>query len=180
VTFVLTDIEGSTRMFRQLGPAYRPLLEKHNDLLRAVWARHGGVEVKTVGDSFVVAFAVAAEALAAAMAAQRAITSHQWPESAALKIDVYLAFSFILAARMAQDSAQPEAAVELHSAADVILERISFTLMPDDRELSDEMLASARGAVGEDRARELENQGRALPLDQAVEMADRVFAQIMT
>ena len=45
-------------MFRQLGPAYRPLLEKHNELLRAVWARHGGVEVKTVGDSFVVAFAV--------------------------------------------------------------------------------------------------------------------------
>ena len=41
VTFVLTDIEGSTRMFRQLGPAYRPLLEKHNELLRAVWARHG-------------------------------------------------------------------------------------------------------------------------------------------
>ena len=63
--------------------------------------------------------------------------------SAELKIDVYLAFSFILAARMAQDSAQPEAAVELHSAADVILERISFTLMPDDRELSDEMLAAA-------------------------------------
>ncbi len=73
-------------MFRQLGPAYRPLLEKHNELLRAVWARHGGVEVKTVGDSFVVAFAVAAEALAAAVAAQRAITSHRWPESAALRV----------------------------------------------------------------------------------------------
>ena len=88
VTFVLTDIEGSTRMFRQLGPAYRPLLEKHNELLRAVWARHGGVEVKTVGDSFVVAFAVAAEALAAAVAAQRAITSHRWPESAVLRVRV--------------------------------------------------------------------------------------------
>ena len=75
-------------MFRQLGPAYRPLLEKHNELLRAVWARHGGVEVKTVGDSFVVAFAVAAEALAAAVAAQRAITSHRWPESAALRVRV--------------------------------------------------------------------------------------------
>ena len=93
--------------------------------------------------------------------------------SAELKIDVYLAFSFILAARMAQDRAQPEAAVELHSAADVILERIGFTLMPDDRQLSDEMLAAARGAVGGARARELETQGRALPLDQAVEMADR-------
>ena len=99
--------------------------------------------------------------------------------SAELKIDVYLAFSFILAARMAQDRAQPEAAVELHSAADVILERIGFTLMPDDRQLSDEMLAAARGAVGGARARELETQGRALPLDQAVEMADGVFAQIM-
>jgi len=79
---------------------------------------------------------------------------------------------------MAQDSGESEEAVELHSAADVILERISFTLMPDDRQLSDEMLAAARGAVGEQRARDLEAQGRALPLDQAVEMADRVFAQI--
>ena len=72
--------------------------------------------------------------------------------SAELKIDVYLAFSFILAARMAQDRAQPEAAVELHSAADVILERIGFTLMPDDRQLSDEMLVAARTALGAERA----------------------------
>jgi predicted ATPase/class 3 adenylate cyclase len=88
VTFVLTDIEGSTRMFRRLGPAYRPLLETHNALLRAQWERFGGVEVKTVGDSFVVAFASAADALAAAVGAQRAITNHAWPEGAAMRVRI--------------------------------------------------------------------------------------------
>ena len=44
VTFVITDIEGSTRLFRRLGPAYLPLLETHNALLRKQWGRHGGAE----------------------------------------------------------------------------------------------------------------------------------------
>jgi amphi-Trp domain-containing protein len=42
VTFVFTDIEGSTRLFRRLGDAYPPLLQRHNQLLRAVWEQHGG------------------------------------------------------------------------------------------------------------------------------------------
>src|SRR2546423_14791540 len=53
VTFVLTDIEGSTKMFRRLGDSYPPLLETHNALLREQWAAHGGAEVKTVGDAFI-------------------------------------------------------------------------------------------------------------------------------
>ena len=48
VTFVLTDIEGSTKLFRRLGDAYPPLLETHNALLREQWATYGGAEVKTV------------------------------------------------------------------------------------------------------------------------------------
>ena len=88
VTFVITDIEGSTRLFRRLGPAYLPLLETHNALLRKQWGRHGGAEVKTVGDSFVVAFASAAEALAAAVAAQENITSYPWPEGATIKVRI--------------------------------------------------------------------------------------------
>ena len=88
VTFVISDVEGSTRLFRQLGPAYVPLLETHNALLREQWARHGGAEVKTVGDSFVVAFGAATDALSAAVAAQDAITRHPWPEGASMKVRI--------------------------------------------------------------------------------------------
>ena len=88
VTFVLTDIEGSTKMFRRLGDGYPPLLETHNSLLREQWAAHGGAEVKTVGDAFIVAFESAADAMAASVAAQRAMTGHQWPPDGVMRIRV--------------------------------------------------------------------------------------------
>jgi predicted ATPase/class 3 adenylate cyclase len=88
VTFVMTDIEGSTRLFRGLGEAYPPLLEEHNALLRQVWATHHGVEVKTAGDSFLVAFASAAEALEGAVAAQAAIAAHTWPSEVDLRVRI--------------------------------------------------------------------------------------------
>jgi len=71
VTLVLTDVEGSTRLLRELGPeAYRQALAEHRDVLRAAFARHGGYEVNYEGDSFVVAFPDAREAVAAAAEAQ--------------------------------------------------------------------------------------------------------------
>ena len=88
VTFLFTDIEGSTKLFRRLGDAYPPLLEQHNAVLRNVWAAYEGAEVKTVGDSFLVAFESAADALAAAVAAQQAIGAHPWPEEAAIRVRI--------------------------------------------------------------------------------------------
>jgi predicted ATPase/class 3 adenylate cyclase len=88
VTFVLTDIEGSTKLFRRLGDAYPPLLETHNALLREQWAAHGGAEVKTVGDAFIVAFESAADAMVASVAAQQAMTSHRWPSEGVMRIRV--------------------------------------------------------------------------------------------
>ena len=88
VTFVLTDIEGSTKMFRRLGDSYPPLLETHNALLREQWAAHGGAEVKTVGDAFIVAFESAADAMEASVAAQRAVTGHEWPPDGVMRIRV--------------------------------------------------------------------------------------------
>src|SRR5919198_2728542 len=73
VTFLFTDIEGSTRLLRELGDAYADALAEHRRLLRDAFARHGGVEVDTQGDAFFVAFARASEALAAAADAQRAL-----------------------------------------------------------------------------------------------------------
>jgi predicted ATPase/class 3 adenylate cyclase len=70
VTFLFTDIEGSTRLLRELGDEYANFLAEHRTTLRAVFARHGGVEVDTQGDAFFVAFGRAKDALAAAVEAR--------------------------------------------------------------------------------------------------------------
>jgi predicted ATPase/class 3 adenylate cyclase len=79
VTFMFTDIEGSTRLAQMLGPGYRPVLSEHRRLLRATLAASDGTELFTEGDSFFVAFADAAAALDACLTAQRALANHDWP-----------------------------------------------------------------------------------------------------
>jgi predicted ATPase/class 3 adenylate cyclase len=73
VTFLFTDVEGSTRLLHEHGAAYADLLAEHRRALRDAFARHSGVEVDTQGDAFFVAFSRAAEAAAAAADAQRAL-----------------------------------------------------------------------------------------------------------
>ncbi|MGI8928130.1 MAG: ATP-binding protein [Candidatus Limnocylindrales bacterium] len=74
VTFLFTDIEGSTRILSELGPeAYGAALAEHRSLLRNSFARHGGFEVDTQGDAFFVAFGDAAAAVHAADEAQHAL-----------------------------------------------------------------------------------------------------------
>jgi predicted ATPase/class 3 adenylate cyclase len=79
VTFLFTDIEGSTRLLREAGPAYPALLEDHRELLRTTFFAHGGREVDTQGDSFFVAFPNAGQAVAAATEAQLGFAAHRWP-----------------------------------------------------------------------------------------------------
>jgi predicted ATPase/class 3 adenylate cyclase len=74
VTFLFTDIEGSTRLLHSLGAeAYGDALAEHRRLLREAFAAHGGIEVDTQGDAFFVAFPTAEGAAAAALAAQEAL-----------------------------------------------------------------------------------------------------------
>jgi predicted ATPase len=74
VTFLFTDIEGSTRLLHELGPQrYAEALAEHRRLLRMAFARNGGVEVDTQGDAFFVAFARASDAVGAACEAQEAL-----------------------------------------------------------------------------------------------------------
>jgi predicted ATPase/class 3 adenylate cyclase len=75
VTFLFTDIEGSTRLLHELGDAYADVLAEHRRVLRNAFAEHGGAEVDTQGDAFFVAFARATDAVAAAADAQRALVS---------------------------------------------------------------------------------------------------------
>jgi predicted ATPase/class 3 adenylate cyclase len=73
VTFLFTDIEGSTRLLHELGDDYADALDGHRVVLRKAFADHGGVEVDTQGDAFFVAFARASDAIAAAASAQRGL-----------------------------------------------------------------------------------------------------------
>jgi class 3 adenylate cyclase len=68
ITFLFTDVAGSTRLLQDLGDDYAGVLAEHRRVLRAAIARYGGVEVDTQGDSFFVAFAKATDAVAAASA----------------------------------------------------------------------------------------------------------------
>ena len=73
VTFLFTDIQGSTRLLHELGDGYVEVLAQHRRVLRAAFAAHQGVEMGTEGDSFFVAFARASDAVAAAADGQRAL-----------------------------------------------------------------------------------------------------------
>jgi predicted ATPase/class 3 adenylate cyclase len=88
VTFLFTDIEGSTRLLTRLGNRYVDLLAEHQRVLREAFDRHDGREVHTEGDAFFVAFARATDAIAAAVCAQRALGSQRWPEEAGLRVRV--------------------------------------------------------------------------------------------
>jgi len=80
VTFVFTDIEASTRLYKTLGEevAYG-VFEKHNFLLRQAWERPGGHEIHTEGDSFFVVFEDPEPAVQACIDAQRQLASASWP-----------------------------------------------------------------------------------------------------
>ena len=87
VTFLFTDIEGSTRLERAVGSvAWATVAARHDALLRSAIEGHGGVVVKTEGDAFFAAFDAPGAAASAAVAAQRAIAAEAWPEGAALRI----------------------------------------------------------------------------------------------
>jgi class 3 adenylate cyclase len=86
VTFLFTDIEGSTRLLRRLGERYAEVVGRHDRLVRAACADHGGREISTQGDAFFVAFERARDAVAAAVQVQRALAAEQWPEGAGVRV----------------------------------------------------------------------------------------------
>ena len=86
ITLLFTDVEGSTRLAARLGERYTEVLEDHHRLLRAAFTGLGGREIDSQGDGFFVAFPCARDALGAAVAAQRAIANHPWPNGLQVKV----------------------------------------------------------------------------------------------
>ncbi len=90
ITLLFTDIERSTHLLQQLGSRYASVLAAYRDLLRTALQQWNGYEVDMQGDSFFAAFARATDAVSAAVAAQRSLTTHSWPEGVAVRVRMSL------------------------------------------------------------------------------------------
>jgi class 3 adenylate cyclase len=86
VTFLFTDMEGSTRLVQKLGEAHREVFAAQARLLREAVAREGGAEAAERGDGFLFVFATAPQAVGACAAAQRSLTGHPWPSGGEVRL----------------------------------------------------------------------------------------------
>jgi predicted ATPase/class 3 adenylate cyclase len=86
VTFLFTDVEGSTRLLARLGERYRELQLGHDGIVREAIAEGNGVEVGTEGDSFFAVFATPNNAVRAAAEAQRKLAAEQWPDEVIVRV----------------------------------------------------------------------------------------------
>ena len=86
ITFLFTDIEGSTRLVQRLGDRYGGILELHQDILRTSFGGRGGVEFGSEGDALFVVFSDARAAVSAALDAQRQLETYPWPEEARVRV----------------------------------------------------------------------------------------------
>jgi len=86
VTFVFTDIEGSTRLLQQLGDEYGDVVSAHRRIIRDRFGEHDGREMDTQGDAFFFSFPRARAAVDAAVGAQRALREHAWPQGAEVRV----------------------------------------------------------------------------------------------
>lgn len=86
VTFLFTDIEGSTKLVQRLGEAFHGVLDDHHELMRETIAEADGTVVSTEGDAFFAVFTTATAAASAAIAAQRALAEQPWPDGVEVKV----------------------------------------------------------------------------------------------
>lgn len=87
VSFLFTDIEGSTRLVQRIGDErFSEILEEHHAAMRRAVVSHGGAEVGREGDSLFAVFSTAPEAVAGAVAAQRGLADIQWPDDVVIRV----------------------------------------------------------------------------------------------
>jgi DNA-binding NarL/FixJ family response regulator/class 3 adenylate cyclase len=88
VTFLFTDVEGSTGLVGKLGDAYGEVMSRHRQILRDAVVGEGGHEIDSRGDEFFAVFQRTRDAVAAAMSAQRAFAAHDWPPNGAVRVRI--------------------------------------------------------------------------------------------
>lgn len=137
ITFLFTDIEGSTRLLKQLRERYAEVLAEHQRLLRAAFAAHGGHEVDTQGDSFFVAFASAREAILAAVEGQLALLSHSWPDGVQVRVRMGLHTGHAVAAEGRYTGLAVHRAARIGAAGhggQILVSQATQTLLEDEEE----------------------------------------------
>jgi YVTN family beta-propeller protein len=159
VTFLFTDIEGSTRLVKQLRERYAELLAEHQRLLRAAFEAHDGYEVDTQGDSFFVAFASARDAVLAAVDGQLALLSHPWPEGVEFKVRMGVHTGQAVATGGRYTGLAVHRAARIGAAAhggQIVVSQATQTLLEDEEE---ELHVSLRD-LGEQRLKDLDRPVR--------------------
>jgi len=159
ITFLFTDIEGSTRLLKQLRERYAEVLAEHQRLLRGAFAAHGGYEVDTQGDAFFVAFTSAREALLAAVDGQRALLAHRWPDDVEVKVRMGLHTGHAVASDDRYTGLAVHRAARIGAAGhggQVLVSQATQTLLEDDEE---DLRVSLRD-LGEQRLKDLDRPVR--------------------
>lgn len=153
VAFLFTDIEGSTRSERAVGSAtWATVAERHDLLLREAIESAGGAVVKTEGDAFFAAFGDPGAAVAAAVAAQRAVANERWPAGLALRVRMGVhAGEGRIRARRSDDEPEDYVGIDVNYAA-----RIAAAANGGQIVLSDALVrAAGPGIEGGDGLREV-------------------------
>lgn len=114
VTFLFTDIEGSTKLLQKLGAEYAALLEEQQRLVREACETYSGSVVGTQGDSFFVAFSNALDAIKAVVKTQRALAIHVWPGGVNVRVRMGLHTG------KAQISSSNYVGLDVHRAARIV------------------------------------------------------------
>lgn len=172
VTFLFTDVEGSTRLVKQLRDRYGAVLTEHGRLLRDVFARHGGRVVDTQGDSFFVAFASAREAVLAAVEAQRALAEHDWPEGTDIRVRMGIHTGQTVATEERYHSLAVHRAARIAAAGhggQVLVSQTTHNLLEDEEE---ELPGVDLRDLGEHRLKDLDRPVRLFQVTAAAMRTD--------
>jgi class 3 adenylate cyclase/streptogramin lyase len=159
VTFLFTDIEGSTRLVKQLREQYGDVLQEHQRLLRAAFEAHGGYEVDTQGDSFFVAFSSARDALLAAVEGQLALAAHSWPDGVQINVRIGLHTGHAIASDGRYTGLAVNRAARIGAAGhggQILLSQATQTLLEDEEENLHVVLLD----LGEQRLKDLDRPVR--------------------
>jgi predicted ATPase/class 3 adenylate cyclase/DNA-binding CsgD family transcriptional regulator len=157
VTFLFSDIEGSTRLVKTLRERYAPVLAEHRRLVRAAIAGYGGHEVDTQGDAFFAAFGEAKRAVLCALQVQRSLATHDWPDGARVRVRMGIHTGHAVPADGAYTGLAVHRAARICAAArggQVLVSQATQTLVEDEEE--SEQLGFALVPVGEHRLKDLD------------------------
>jgi class 3 adenylate cyclase/tetratricopeptide (TPR) repeat protein len=164
VTFLFSDIEGSTRLVKALRERYAQVLADHRDLIRAAIASHAGHEVDTQGDAFFVAFASAKQAVLCALAVQQALADRQWPSGLSVRVRMGIHTGQATPVEGVYTGLAVHRAARICAAArggQVLISQATQTLIEDEEE---EELAFALEELGERRLKDLDRPVRLFEL----------------